>query len=70
MMLNVMLQKKVKKLESMGIYEAMSFKDEVIASLLDNPTKFYLYDLIDARVKSLSLQNAIANNTEDVEAEA
>lgn len=69
MMLNAMLKKRVKELERMSLREAEMFRDDVIASLLDNPTRFYLYDLIAQRIRSLSLQDAVANNTEDVEAE-
>lgn len=62
LMLNNYLQKKVNSLQEMGLKECENFKQEVINSLLDNPTKFYLYDIIDKRIKNLSQEEAkIAN---------
>lgn len=62
MMLNTLLKKRVKELERMSLREAESFRDDVIASLLDNPTRFYLYDLISKRIKNLSQDEAMITN--------
>lgn len=62
MMLNAVLKKRVKELERMSLREAESFRDDVIASLLDNPTRFYLYDLISKRIKNLSQDEAMITN--------
>ena len=61
-MLNKYLQKKVNKLSKMGLKECEDFKQEVINSLVDNPTKFYLYGIIDARMKNLSKEEAMIVN--------
>jgi hypothetical protein len=52
-MINDKLQKKLEELKDMGINEAMDFKQVVINSLLDNPTKFYVFDRIDERLKAI-----------------
>lgn len=62
MILSKNLQTRVDHLEKMGKKECEDFKQEVINSLLDNPTKFYLYDLIDARIKNLSQAEAMIVN--------
>lgn len=62
MMLNAVLKKRVKELERMSLREAESFRDDVFTSLLDNPTRFYLYDLIAQRIKNLSQDEAMIAN--------
>lgn len=42
------LKKKLDSLHTMGHMEAADFKASVIASMLDNQTKFFAIDLIDA----------------------
>lgn len=54
------LKKKLDRLQSMGFMEAIDFKASVIASTLDNQTKFYAIDLIDSRLSSLDMCDVIA----------
>ena len=60
--LNDTAKKKLKKLERAGLMEWQAFKAEVINSNLENPTKFYLYDIIDKRISNLSIENAMIEN--------
>lgn len=61
-MLNDETKKKIEKLPTMGLRECEAFKAQVVNSTVENPTKFYLYDLIDARIKNLSRQDALIEN--------
>ena len=54
------LNKKQEEINKMGLFELQDYKATVVNSLLENPSKFFLYDLIDARMASLSLADAIA----------
>lgn len=60
------LKKKLDNLQAMGFMEATDFKASVIASTLDNQTKFYAIDLIDERLNDLSIGDAMAVYDEDV----
>ena len=59
-MLNDETKKKIEKLPTMGFRECEAFKAQIVNSIAENPSKFFLYDLIDARMASLSLADAIA----------
>lgn len=61
-MLTEKLEKKLKQLPKMGAREASDFKAKVINSLLDNPTKFYVIEKIDNRLKSLDKSNSLAES--------
>ena len=54
------LNKKQEEINTMGLFELQGYKATVVNSLLENPSKFFLYDLIDTRMASLSLADAIA----------
>lgn len=62
MMLNSLLKKRVKELETMSLSQAESFRDNVAVSLLGNPTRFYLYDLINKRIRNLSQDDTMITN--------
>jgi hypothetical protein len=49
---------KVKKISKMGFYELMDYKEDIIASQVENPTKFFLYDIIDERLLALDAEGA------------
>ena len=57
-MTNEWKEDKVKKISKMGFYELQDYRDEVIASCLENPSKFFLYDLIDERLMALDAEAA------------
>ena len=48
------------KINKMDFYEVQDYRDEVAASCLDNPMRFYLYDLCDARLQALNPETALA----------
>lgn len=60
------LKQKLDNLNNMGFMETESLKSDVIASTLDNQTKFYAIDLIDNRLSSLNIFDAIAVYDEDI----
>ena len=66
MIISEKLQKKLNKVSKMGLRELEEFKAEVVSSLLDNPTKFYAYDIIDRQLDVL-IASPMANNTEAVD---
>jgi hypothetical protein len=49
---------KVEKISKMGFYELMDYKEDIIASQVENPTKFFLYDIIDERLRALDAEGA------------
>ena len=52
-MTNEWIEEKQAKISKMGVYELQDYRDDVIASCLENPSKFFLYDLIDERLMAL-----------------
>lgn len=57
-MTNEWIEEKKAKISKMDFWELMDYKEEVISSLAENPTKFFLYDLIDERLVALDAQRA------------
>jgi len=57
-MTKIWIEEKIAKVSKMGFDELMDYKEEVISSLVDNPTKFFLYDIIDERLIALDAQSA------------
>ena len=57
-MTNEWIEEKKAKISKMGFWELMDYKEEIINSLAENPTKFFLYDLIDERLIALDAQSA------------
>lgn len=57
-MTNEWIEEKQAKISKMGFYELMGYKEEIISSLAENPTKFFLYDLIDERLLALDAEAA------------
>ena len=51
-------ENRVKKISKMGFYELMDYKEDIIASQVENPTKFFLYDIIDERLLALNAEGA------------
>lgn len=46
------------KISKMGFYELQDYRDDVVSSCLENPSKFFLYDIIDERLATLDLESA------------
>ena len=47
------IEEKQAKISKMGFYELQDYRDDVVSSCLENPSKFFLYDLIDERLMAL-----------------
>lgn len=58
------LDAKKREIDAMGAREVEEYRQKVINSLADNPTKFFLYDLIDERLSAINLNNALITNDE------
>lgn len=54
------VEDKQAKINKMDFWEAQDYRAEVAASCLDNPKRFFLYDLCDARIQSLNPDTALA----------
>lgn len=52
-MTNEWIEEKQAKISKMGFYELQDYRDDVVSSCLENPSKFFLYDLIDERLMAL-----------------
>jgi hypothetical protein len=52
------------KIEEMEMNDLISYRETVASSLLENKDKFPIYDRIDARVKLLDKQSAMAEECE------
>lgn len=61
-MTNEWIEEKQTKISKMGFYELQDYRDDVIASCLENPSKFFLYDLIADRLEELSKENILAES--------
>lgn len=51
-------KEKQAKISKMGFCELQDYRDDVIASCLENHSKFFLYDLLDARLMALDAEAA------------
>ena len=67
-MLSDATKKRVEQLKTMGLLECEAFKAEVVNSTVEDPTKFFLYDLIDERIKNLSIQDALIESEDPEQA--
>ena len=47
------------KINKMDFCELQDYREEIAASCLDNPMRFYLYDMCDARLQALDPNTAI-----------
>ena len=54
------LQAKVEEIKTMGKREVENYRGTVANSMLDNPTKFLFYDIIDSRLAELDREVALA----------
>ena len=54
------LQAKVEELRTMGKREVENYRGTVANSMLDNPTKYFFYDIIDSRLAELDREVALA----------
>ncbi|MCW8932183.1 MAG: hypothetical protein OQL19_18360 [Gammaproteobacteria bacterium] len=54
------LKAKVEELKTMGKREVENYRGAVANSMLDNPTKFFFYDIIDSRLAEFDREVALA----------